>query len=83
MKTPFSVINFKNLPTVFFIISAVILSVMLMKFAPAFKSSFDFNESYMRKYEIEYFSNSYKDLNNYFKVSIIYFKLYFNFIFEV
>lgn len=69
MQTPFNSINIKNLPTIFFIISAVILSVMLMKFGPNFRSSFDLNQSYLKKYEIEYFSNSYKDLHSYFKVT--------------
>lgn len=75
MKTPFSSINFIYLPTIFFIISAVILSVMLMKFGPNFKSSYVLNESYLKKYQINYFSDSYKDLNSYFKVKKYFLKI--------
>lgn len=71
MKTPFSVINFKKLPTIFFIISAVIISLMLIKFYPTFVSSYALQDSYFKKYQMEYFSLSFKDINRFFKVNFI------------
>jgi hypothetical protein len=60
----------KNYPTVFFIITIILLSSMLFKFIPKFRSKFSYSETYKKKFEIEYFSESFNNLNSFFLVKI-------------
>ena len=62
------IINFRYLPMIFFLISTVLLSLILLKFYPNFRSSFSLTETYLKKYQIDYFSFSFKNLDRLSKV---------------
>lgn len=69
-KKDVKLINFKNLPSVFFVLSLIILSIMIVKFYPKFKTSFDLENTSNKKFEIEYFSFTFRNLDNISKVFI-------------
>lgn len=64
----FNLAKYENFPTIFFIIMVLILSSMLIRHTPVFKSYILDKEIYKNKFDIEYFSASFKHLNNFFTV---------------
>lgn len=62
------ILKLKDYPSVFFIITIVVLSYMLLKFIPRFKSDFSITETYKLKFQIEYFPNTIRNLESFVKV---------------